>query len=322
MSPLLFNLMARRNASPQQIIRKDGNNCFVEALNGAFDIGKLQLKFVTYDLSKAQGSKFTNEIDIYIDLSKALRICYDALDSGLLIKSIMREKAIAEQKTQQTGNKVWAKQLILHQGGTSAQALASSGKSRPDGMSVARVLKIFAGEKLPVMFKAEMGPGETDKKGLIIPKYGYKPESYVQIGMSADDFKEFFITIRAHIEGYIAVKNYERKYDEKLSRIEIFSDTILEIAKDLAMHYGTPTNIASIKQEHARRLADLKPKYGNSQNSGNHPSGNYGRGGYSSEHSNDRAGNFNGNSGGSYNVPPQSGVDFMNIPTGYDYPFV
>lgn len=303
--------MARRNVSPQQIIRKDGNNCFVEALNSAFEIGKLQLKFVTYDVNKAQGSKFTNEIDIYIDLNKALRICYDALDSGMLIKSIMKEKAVADQKTKQTGSKIWAKQLILHQGGTSARSLAASGKSRPDGMSVARVLKVFAGEKLPVMFKAEMGPGEADQKGLIVPKYGYKPESYVQIGMSADDFKEFFIAIRTHIEAYIAVKNYERKYDEKLNRIEIFNDTILQVVKKLAMQSGC-ADIASIEREHAEKLQALKPKYGNQQQNRNNLPGNnsqtgsYGVNAQDSEFQND--------------IPPYPG-DFMNIPQGYDYPF-
>lgn len=35
--------------NPNQIIRKDARNCFVESLNDAFDRGRIHLFFATYD---------------------------------------------------------------------------------------------------------------------------------------------------------------------------------------------------------------------------------------------------------------------------------
>ena len=148
--------MARRDASPLQIIRKDGNGCFVEAMKDAFDIGRIHLRFITYDKSAAQGNKYTNDIDIYIDFEDYFRISYDFM-KGVIPKKLL------ELKTRQN---TWERELIICQGGRSAKQLKAAGKERPDGMSLARVFKMFAGDKYPIIFKAEMGPGETDKNGL------------------------------------------------------------------------------------------------------------------------------------------------------------
>ena len=159
------------------------------------------MKFVTYDLSREAGNKFTNEIDIYLTFEQFLRISYDILDSQSLIKAIQKDKMDAQAKGSQ-----YPQQRILTQGGTSAESLAQKGKSRPDGMSESRVLKIFAGNKLPIMFQAEKGPGETDSKGLIIPRYGFKPEQKVMMGLSADDAKELFLITREEIRAFIVAK--------------------------------------------------------------------------------------------------------------------
>ena len=60
--------------------------------------------------------------------------------------------------------------------------------------------------KLPIMFIAESGPGESDSKGLIVPKYGYKPEQKVMMGLSADDAKELFLLTREEIRSFLTAK--------------------------------------------------------------------------------------------------------------------
>ena len=198
--------MARKNANPNQIIRKDGNNCFVEVLRNSFEIGRVLMKFVTYDQSREVGDKFTNEIDIYLTFEQFLRISYDILDSRQLINGILKDKQVADEETKRTGKTVYPKQRTLTMGGTSAESLKAKGKSRPDGMSISRVLKMFAGNKLPIMFIAESGPGETDSKGLIVPRYGYKPEQKVMMGLSADDAKELFLLTREEIRSFLTAK--------------------------------------------------------------------------------------------------------------------
>lgn len=198
--------MPRRNANVNQIIRKDGNNCFVEVLSNSFDIGRVLMKFVTYDPTKATGSKFTNEIDIYLSFEQFLRIKYDILGSQSLIKRINAYKQEADAQTKATGKKTYSKQHILSQGGTSARSLESRGKARPDGMSLSRTLKVFAGDKMPFIFLAEQGPGEEDSKGLIVPKYGFNPEQRVMIGLSADDVKEIFLLTEAKLNAYLVGK--------------------------------------------------------------------------------------------------------------------
>lgn len=199
-------IMARKNANPNQIIRKDGNNCFVEVLKNSFEIGRVLMKFVTYDQSREVGDKFTNEIDIYLTFEQFFRISYDILDSRQLINGILKDKQIADEEAKKTGKTAYPKPRILTMGGTSAESLKAKGKSRPDGMGISRVLKMFAGMKLPIMFIAESGPGESDSKGLIVPKYGYKPEQKVMIGLSADDAKELFLLTREEIRSFLTAK--------------------------------------------------------------------------------------------------------------------
>lgn len=253
--------MARKNASPNQIIRKDGKGCFVEALKGAFEIGKVQLKFVTYDSTKQSGNKITNEVDIYMDFAVFNRIAYDILDSKNLVKQLFADKAYAEQETARTGQKVWTKQTTIYQGGSSVASLAKQGKQRADGKAVARILKIFAGDKLPIMFRAESGPGESDAKGLIVPRYGTKPEQYVQIGMSTEDVKEFFTEIRNAVSAYLCAQYVEN--NETIQRLETEITSIKEVVIAIANTMGIPAANIISQQEAKRKQEIQEAKYGN-----------------------------------------------------------
>lgn len=97
--------------------------------------------------------------------------------------------------------------MTLYQGGVSTAALAASQKSRPDGKALARKLSVFIGDKYPLCFVAESGPGESIQKGLIAPRWGNKPEHKVVISMSADDVKEFFLMVESEINAYMTFRN-------------------------------------------------------------------------------------------------------------------
>lgn len=209
--------MARKEQNPQQIIRKDSNNCFVEVVSNSFEIGRVLMRFYTYDKTRQAGNRITSQVDIYMTFPQFLRICYDILDSRNLIKAILADKQTAVKEA--NGGKAYPKPRILCMGGTSAAALAAKGKSRPDGMGISRMLKIMAGDKKPIILLAEQGAGEADKNGLIVPRFGTKPEQKVMIALSADDAKELFIYTREMIRAYLNYKasanfnpdNYKRQ---------------------------------------------------------------------------------------------------------------
>lgn len=250
--------MARRDASPLQIIRKDGNGCFVEAMKDAFDIGRIHLRFITYDKSAAQGNKYTNDIDIYIDFEDYFRISYDFM-KGVIPKKLL------ELKTRQN---TWERELIICQGGRSAKQLKAAGKERPDGMSLARVFKMFAGDKYPIIFKAEMGPGETDKNGLIVPKYGRKPESYVQISLSFDDAKEFFLAIDNSLVSYVNYQMYAARYEARIQKLEAENKLMKNILIEMSKAMNINTDAFMKEYSDAIKAAEDwgKPKYLTEQN--------------------------------------------------------
>lgn len=248
-----------------QIIRKDGKNCFVEALRNSYGIGKILLKFVTYDLSRQAGDKFTNEIDIYMDFAKFNRIAADYLDNGELKWALDNDRANVAN-----GQVKYANQITLHQGGTSDQRLRAQNKSRPDGKAEARILKIYAGSKFPVILQAEAGPGEVQGKGLIVPKFnGGKPEKMVRIALSFDDIKELFIAVRNDIQGYITAKNIENA--EKIKFLEDKVDVLTALISSMSTQMGINaqaiiSDIETKKKQERQNTYNKSNNYNNNNN--------------------------------------------------------
>ena len=57
-------------------------------------------------------------------------------------------------------------------GGTSAEKLARYGRARADGKSLSRTAQLVCGSKTDFLVVADSGPGETNAKGLIVPRFG------------------------------------------------------------------------------------------------------------------------------------------------------
>ena len=178
-----------RNMS--QIIRKDARNCFVESLSDAFGNGRAHFVFATYDLNKPAGQRQTNNIHIYIAIPELLELCRK-LTCGEL-------RYILQQK-KQTGD---SKPIQEWLGGTSAEKLRQYGKARPDGKSLSRVCKLMDAQKTDFLFTASSGPGEKDAKGLIVPKFGSRPENHVAVSMTFESFSELLLMTRTHYESWL-----------------------------------------------------------------------------------------------------------------------
>lgn len=172
-----------------QITRKDARGCFVESLNDVFTIGKTHFAFASYDLSKPAGQRQTNNVHIYINVDEFLELCRK-LECGEL-KYIMQTKRKSADKTP----------LYQSLGGTSAENLKKQKRSRADGKSLSRTLQLICGSKSDFLLVADSGPGEADTKGLIVPKFGNKPENHVAVSLSFQSLSELFLLTKTH---YIA----------------------------------------------------------------------------------------------------------------------
>ena len=174
-----------------QIIRKDARNCFVESLSDSFTKGRAHFAFATYDLSKPAGQRQTNNIHIYISIPELLELCRK-LSCGEL-------RYILQQK-KQTGD---SKPIQEWLGGTSAEKLRQYGKARPDGKSLSRVCKLLVGQKTDFLLIADSGPGDKDAKGLIVPRFGNKPENHVAVSMTFDALSELLLMTKTHYESWL-----------------------------------------------------------------------------------------------------------------------
>ena len=178
-----------------QIIRQDARSCFVEAKSDSFSIGKVHLEFASYDANKPAGQRQTNHIHIYLAIPDFLSLTAEAT-SGLLLAHARALKASNKNTP-----------LYESLGGTSADRLKQYGRSRPDGKSLSRTVRLsWAKKDDHYMFTAASGPGDTDAKGLIVPRFGDKPENIVGVVMSARALNAFLITVATHYQAWLSAK--------------------------------------------------------------------------------------------------------------------
>ncbi len=179
-----------RNAN--QITRKDARGCFIESLNDAFAIGKIHLVFSSYDLNRPAGQRQTNNIHIYIDVDEFLEL-NRKLCSGELRYLLQNKKKLKDSTP-----------IYQCLGGTSAEKLVKYGRPRKDGKSLSRTAQLVAGSKSDFLFVADSGPGETNAKGLIVPKFGNKPENHVAVSMTFETFSELLLLTKAHYNAWLS----------------------------------------------------------------------------------------------------------------------
>ena len=195
-----------------QLIRKDARACFVEPLNDSFEFGKVHFCFATYDMKLPAGQRQTNSVHIYMAVDEFLELCRK-LCSGEL-------RHMMAQRLKESNKEPLYKCL----GGTSAEKLQKINRSRPDGMSLSRTAELVCGKNGNFLFVASSGPGETNKIGLIVPRFGSKPENHVSVSMTYESFSGMMLTTKAHYEAWLAAwyakqTVAKREIPHKLERI-------------------------------------------------------------------------------------------------------
>ena len=66
-------------------------------------------------------------------------------------------------------------------------------------MSLSRTAQLLCGSKSDFLFVADSGPGQTDAKGLIVPRFGNKPENHVAISMTFETFSELMVYAKSSV---------------------------------------------------------------------------------------------------------------------------
>lgn len=184
-----------RKKNKNQIIRFDGRNVFIEVMNTAFEIGKVQINFVEYDITLEKNSRQKQNISIYIDVEKFLLLANDILTGRML--TLARQAQDEKVK----GGYKYCKEIFKDMGGVSANNLKTRGKERADGKALSRQFKITPGDKMPWILSGETGPGEENDTGLIVPKG--RAEEQVRVPLSHEDMKKLALLVTSHIQGYI-----------------------------------------------------------------------------------------------------------------------
>ena len=193
-----------------QITRKDAKNCFVESLSDAFEIGKIHFGFTSYDVIRPVGQRQTDNVQIYISVDEFLEL-HRKVACGEL-GFILREK-------KKTGDK---KPLFEILGGTSAEKLKKMKNPRADGRSISRTVQLLCGTKSDFLVVANSGPGDTNDKGLIVPKFGSNPENHVAVSMMFSTFAELVLATYVHYTAWLGV--YYRKKEVEAQQKKSASD--------------------------------------------------------------------------------------------------
>ena len=177
-----------------QIIRKGAKNCFVESLNDTYGIGKIHLNFAAYNMDRPEGKRQTDSVHIYLAADEFLELCRKLCCGELRYMIQMKKK---------NGDKTPIYQSL---GGTQAEKLKRMDRARSDGMSLSRTFQIYAGVKTDFLLVAESGPGAVTEKGLIVPKFGNKPENHVTIAMTFENFSGLLLCTKEHYSAWLTAQ--------------------------------------------------------------------------------------------------------------------
>ena len=198
-----------------QIYRVDGKDCFLEVLNDAFSINKVHIGFYTYNPNATKGKKFTNEVQIYIDIPEFLLMSTNMFN-GVIPSLAEKNSKKAKEESLSKNKTIYAEPIKTILGGTSSENLARRNNSRSDGKCLSRVFELSPGSGKPYIMRAKSGPGKIDSqgKGLISPDG--PPENIVTVPFTtADELKMFFLTVVTEINAFKAASysmNFSRLY--------------------------------------------------------------------------------------------------------------
>ena len=191
--------MNNQDQNYYQIVRVDARDSFIESLWDSFQFGRFHLGFSSYDMTRPEGERQTAHVNIYIDVG-------DFFD---LIRRLNSGELRHEVQAQRGSNNF--KPLFEVLGGTSAEKLIKLGRPRPDGMSLSRTAQLLPGKRSDFLFVAKSGPGQQNKTGLIVPRFGNAPENNVSVPLTVAALTKLLVVSEKHYEAWLTAMYMNRR---------------------------------------------------------------------------------------------------------------
>ena len=176
--------------SPGQVVRFDGVKVFAELMYSGIAIDRAEINFCQYDKSASKGSRMSNTIRIYLEMSKAAALA-DEILSGRLAKKARESRDKAEAK----GSR-YPEAVYNVMGGSKADKV-----QRQDGKAESRQFKILAGDAAGTaekwIIQVETGSGHLSDTGLIVSDYHEETADKVyRLCLSSEELKRFALCIQ------------------------------------------------------------------------------------------------------------------------------
>lgn len=195
--------MADKKRFDKDIFEINGKDTFVKIKVNAFPIGKVLMSFVKFDpITK----KRLDSIDIYVSFEDMRVFCNDIV-SGKIPMQCEESKKQARESGSKYPKEVW-----MNMGGTDEEKCKTR-KLRTDGKAISRVLKFSPGSSQPFIFQAEQGVGESNTKGLIVPRYGTKPDKLIRVPCTPLVLKQFALLTIDFMQSWITYQFISGAYD-------------------------------------------------------------------------------------------------------------
>lgn len=171
--------------------------------------GRVMFSFVNFDKEKSAGSKVIAEATAYLTFEDAKLLAQDIL-SGKVAAMAKKEKERVTAKNEKYCKPIWS-----NMGGTNEKKSADL-KYRTDGMATSRVLSLTPGDKQPFILRIDQGAGQSNDKGLIVPKFGTSPEVRIMVAFDADTLKKLALMLNTYIDGFIAAQFARGAFEEEV----------------------------------------------------------------------------------------------------------
>ena len=161
----------------------------------------------------ACGSKSNNKTTNNDTPDTAVSTAVDWTSYDELVDSIRTETDLA--KRAKAANEKYCNPIWTQMGGSSEQKCADKGL-RTDGKAMSRILELTPGSKKPFIMTVKQGVGESNEQGLIVPRFGTKPDVQILVAFDADTLKQMALMINTHIDGFISAQYARGAYEEEV----------------------------------------------------------------------------------------------------------
>ena len=220
-----------------QIMRVDGNNCFVEIVNNAFSIGKLVMNFVSYD---AESHKTIDKLEIYMDFDDAIGLA-ELILSGSLERKMLSAAQTGTFEGRQVSNYTAFYQMFTgkayKQGESKFQELTArypSLKNIGGQVILSKQVKIQKPMKnnYAIMLRAEYANGKMETTGAVSP--AEKAFAFVNIPMTEVQALAFASMIKMSVQAYL------NQFYARFCSTMFPNDTCKVFVPDRSMARNTP----------------------------------------------------------------------------------